>query len=132
MTSIRWGIIGPGNIAHKFADGLKESKSGELVAIASTNEGRRKSFGDKYNIDSTLRFSSYDELVESSILTLFISLPLTHCMRNGRSKLQVGENMYYVKNRGRLILKKANKSYKQYKKQVFFIWKASCIGVTRK
>ena len=78
MTSIRWGIIGPGNIAHRFADGLKESKSGELVAIASTNEGRRKSFGDKYNIDSTLRFSSYDELVESSdIDAIYISTPHT-------------------------------------------------------
>ena len=78
MTSIRWGIIGPGNIAHKFADGLKESKSGELVAIASTNEGRRKSFRDKYNIDSTLRFSSYDELVESSdIDAIYISTPHT-------------------------------------------------------
>ena len=51
MISIRWGIIGPGHIAHRFADGLKEARSGELVAIASTNEGRRKSFGDKYNID---------------------------------------------------------------------------------
>ena len=78
MTSIRWGIIGPGNIAHRFADGLKESKSGELIAIASTNEGRRKSFGDKYNIDSTLRFSSYDELVESSdIDAIYISTPHT-------------------------------------------------------
>jgi len=78
MTSIQWGIIGPGNIAHRFADGLKESKSGELIAIASTNEGRRKSFGDKYNIDSTHRFSSYDELVESSdIDAIYISTPHT-------------------------------------------------------
>ena len=35
MSSIKWGIIGPGNIAHNFADGLKESFSGQLVAIAS-------------------------------------------------------------------------------------------------
>ena len=78
MTSIRWGIIGPGNIALRFADGLKESKSGELAAIASINEGRRKSFGDKYNIDSTLRFSTYDELVESSdIDAIYISTPHT-------------------------------------------------------
>ena len=78
MISIRWGIIGPGNIAHKFADGLKEARSGELIAIASTNDGRRKSFGDKYNIDSTLRFSSYDEVVESSdIDAIYISTPHT-------------------------------------------------------
>ena len=78
MSIIRWGIIGPGNIANKFADGLKESKSGELVAIASTNEDRRKSFGDKYNINTKLRFSTYEELIESSeIEAIYISTPHT-------------------------------------------------------
>ena len=78
MISIRWGIIGPGNIAHRFADGLKESKSGELIAIASTNEGRRKSFGDKYNIKPNLRFETYDDIIESSqIDAIYISTPHT-------------------------------------------------------
>ena len=50
MSSIKWGIIGPGNIAHNFANGLKESFSGQLIAIASTSEDRRRNIGDKYNI----------------------------------------------------------------------------------
>ena len=41
MSLIRWGIIGPGNIANNFADGLKESFSGQLTAIASKNNERR-------------------------------------------------------------------------------------------
>ena len=56
MNKIRWGIIGPGNIAHNFADGLTSSYSGQLVAIASTNKDRRKSFGDKYDIHEDFRF----------------------------------------------------------------------------
>ena len=44
MTSIQWGIIGSGNIAHNFADGLKESSSGQLVAIASMNKQRRENY----------------------------------------------------------------------------------------
>ena len=44
MKKIRWGIIGPGTIANNFADGLKESSSGQLVAIASMNKQRRKNF----------------------------------------------------------------------------------------
>ena len=51
MKKIKWGIIGPGSIANNFADALKESYSGELVAIASFNDERRKTFGDKYNIE---------------------------------------------------------------------------------
>ncbi len=47
MNKIRWGIIGPGSIANNSADALKESYSGELKAIASLNDHRRKNFGDK-------------------------------------------------------------------------------------
>ena len=32
---LRWGIIGPGAIARDFRDGVKDSKTGQLVAIAS-------------------------------------------------------------------------------------------------
>ena len=32
MAVTRWGIIGPGDIAHNFADGLKESEAGKLTA----------------------------------------------------------------------------------------------------
>ena len=44
MKKIKWGIIGPGRIAKRFADGLKESKNAELIAIASKNSRRRKKF----------------------------------------------------------------------------------------
>ena len=50
MSYIRWGIIGPGNIAHNFADGLNETSFGKLEAIASTNDDRREKFAKKYNI----------------------------------------------------------------------------------
>ena len=36
-TTIRWGILGPGEIAKDFRDGLKSSRTGKLVAIASRN-----------------------------------------------------------------------------------------------
>lgn len=39
-TSIRWGIIGPGAIARDFRNGMADSKSGKLVAIASRDPGK--------------------------------------------------------------------------------------------
>ncbi|SVB78495.1 uncharacterized protein METZ01_LOCUS231349, partial [marine metagenome] len=78
MSSIKWGIIGPGNIAHNFADGLKESFSGQLIAIASTSEERRRNFGDKYNINNAFRFSTYQDLLNSSeVDAVYISTPHT-------------------------------------------------------
>ena len=60
MKKIRWGIIGPGSIAHNFADALKESYSGELKAIASLNDNRRTKFGNKYKIEEKFQFNKYD------------------------------------------------------------------------
>ncbi len=65
MKITRWGIFGPGAIAHNFADGLLEASSGKLVAVASSDQGRLNSFGDKYNIAKSLRFQSYDALAAS-------------------------------------------------------------------
>ena len=36
-TTIRWGILGPGEIAKAFRDGVKASRTSKLVAIASRN-----------------------------------------------------------------------------------------------
>ena len=47
MEKIKWGIIGPGNIANNFADGLNSSYSGQLVGIASKNENFAASLGFK-------------------------------------------------------------------------------------
>tara|TARA_Y100001970_G_scaffold292842_1_gene436103 strand:+ start:1033 stop:2076 length:1044 start_codon:yes stop_codon:yes gene_type:complete len=78
MSPVRWGIIGPGSIAHNFADALKESFSGKLIAIASLNNERREEFGNKYNIENQLRFNSYDELLNSNeVDAVYISTPHT-------------------------------------------------------
>ena len=78
MKKIKWGIIGPGSIANNFAEALNECYSGELAAIASHNDERRKSFGDKYSIENNLRFNNYDELLNSEdIDAVYISTPHT-------------------------------------------------------
>lgn len=61
MTQVRWGIIGPGRIANNFADGLAQSRSGRLQAIASRDAGRRAEFGDRHGVER--RLDSYEALV---------------------------------------------------------------------
>jgi predicted dehydrogenase/aryl-alcohol dehydrogenase-like predicted oxidoreductase len=56
MSVIRWGIVGPGSIAHNFADGLAECPSGRLVAVAGRDAARRNAFGDRYAIAAAARF----------------------------------------------------------------------------
>src|SRR3569623_2160891 len=44
---LRWGIIGPGSIARDFRDGVKDSKTGQLVAIAS-RDPRKPGLADQF------------------------------------------------------------------------------------
>lgn len=60
--AIRWGIAGPGRIAHKFVKSLPQSE-GKLVAVSSSNQERATAFAKEYNLN--FAFGSYKELVES-------------------------------------------------------------------
>ena len=46
---IRWGIIGLGKIANKFATDLATLENAELVAVASRNKQNADEFATKYN-----------------------------------------------------------------------------------
>src|SRR6185437_100127 len=44
---LRWGIIGPGAIARDFRDGVKDSRQGRLVAIA-TRDPKKPGLADQF------------------------------------------------------------------------------------
>jgi len=74
--TIRWGIIGPGNIAHNYADGLAQSQSGTLTAISSRDVARRQSFGDKYAIADAKRYASHEALLaDPDVDAIYVSTP---------------------------------------------------------
>ena len=50
MEKIRWGIIGPGKIAHKMAQDLLTLDDAELVAVGSRSIDRAKNFAAQYSI----------------------------------------------------------------------------------
>lgn len=58
--NIRWGIIGLGKIAHKFAQDLERVENCELVAVASRSQDKANVFAEKFK--AQLTFNSYEEL----------------------------------------------------------------------
>lgn len=71
---IRFGIIGAGRIAQKFAKGISFVEDANLVAIASRNIDSANTFGDMFGIEK--RYGSYKELVQDKdIDVVYISTP---------------------------------------------------------
>lgn len=50
MDKIRWGIIGTGAIAKKFAEGLKVIENAELTAVCSRSIGAADNFANEFDI----------------------------------------------------------------------------------
>jgi predicted dehydrogenase/aryl-alcohol dehydrogenase-like predicted oxidoreductase len=76
MKQVRWGILGPGNIAQNFADGLAQAPSGLLTAIASTSSERRASFGDLNNVEPNKRYANYESLLaDADVDAIYIATP---------------------------------------------------------
>jgi predicted dehydrogenase len=71
---IRWGIIGLGNIANKFAADLAKVENVELVAVASRNQQRADEFAVQHN--SKKAYNSYEHLVkDAEVDAVYIATP---------------------------------------------------------
>ena len=74
MQKIRWGILGCGKIARKFASDLKLVKDASLVAVASTDDRRAKEFSKTFNAE--IAYNSYEALVNSDkVDVIYIATP---------------------------------------------------------
>ena len=71
---IRFGIVGAGGIAQKFARDIKYSKDASLVAVASRDLKRAKEFGNEFGIEHA--FGSYEEMAKSDLIdAVYIATP---------------------------------------------------------
>ena len=96
---IKWGIIGLGKIANKFAEDLQLSTHSELYAVASRNGEKAKNFSEKYN--SSKFYDSYEELADDAeIDVIYIATPNTLHFENTMMCLKKGKGVLCEKPMG--------------------------------
>ncbi|MDN5201981.1 Gfo/Idh/MocA family oxidoreductase [Fulvivirgaceae bacterium BMA10] len=89
----KWGIIGPGNIAHKFAQDLQHIANAQLLGVASRSTDRARDFAKQYG--ATKYYSNYEHLCEDpDIDIVYIATP--HAMHH--------ENTLSCLARGKAVL----------------------------
>jgi len=81
MRTIRWGIIGTGNIASKFAAALQGMEDTSLAGVASRNLEKASKFAKEFG--ALKAYGSYEELAEASdIDVVYIGTPHTEHLGN--------------------------------------------------
>jgi predicted dehydrogenase len=123
---IKWGIIGLGNIANKFATDLATIENAELVAIASRSQENADDFAKKYN--SKKAYNSYLDLAkDAEVDAVYIATPHSFhkehtilCLRNKKAvlcekpfamNLQEVEEMIEVAKENNVLLMEALWTY---------------------
>ena len=82
--NLRWGILGAGNIARKFAEGLPDAESAELVAIGSRSQDKADAFGSEFAVPH--RHGSYEALADDpDVDAIYVATP--HPMHRANSIL---------------------------------------------
>lgn len=74
MTKLRWGILGTGNIATQFAQGVTGAKRSQIVAVGSRTQSAADQFAKDFNIP--VAHDSYDALLANpDVDAVYLSLP---------------------------------------------------------
>lgn len=86
----RWGIIGPGSIAHKFATGLRALDDAQIVAVGSRSQDRADAFADTYDVPN--RHASYEALAEDpEVDAVYVATPHPFHKENSILCLKAGK-----------------------------------------
>ena len=96
---IRWGILGPGRIAHKFCADLLKVDDAKIMAVGSRSIDRAEAFAQQYDIPHA--YGSYDALVQSNeIDVIYVATPHNAHYENTITCLTHGKHVLCEKPMG--------------------------------
>ena len=88
--TFRWGLIGPGRIAHRFAKALSAPGAGTLYAVASRDCERARHFAHTYHAPHY--YVSYDELIANpKVDAIYIATPHNFHFEQAAACLKAGK-----------------------------------------
>jgi predicted dehydrogenase len=86
----RWGILGPGNIAHAFATALREGTRQEVVAVGSRSAQRAHDFADEFGVPTA--YGTYEELVaDPDVDVVYVASPHSEHRDHALLALEAGK-----------------------------------------
>ncbi len=84
---IRWGVLGPGGIAHTFADAVAVGTASTVAAVGSRSIDRAQAFAAEFGIDRA--HGSYEALVaDEGVDAIYVASP--HSEHHAHALLAIG------------------------------------------
>lgn len=88
--ALRWGILGTGNIATKFADDLTRSATGRVVAVGSRTGTAAQAFCERFVVPRG--YGNYEQLVaDDEVEAVYVALPNPLHHVAARAALEAGK-----------------------------------------
>jgi len=93
---IRWGILGPGGIAHVFALAVNRYTRAQLVAVGSRNRDRAERFATQHGIPTT--HVGYEALVEDpQVDAVYVASPHSEHREHALLAIDAGKHVLVEK-----------------------------------
>jgi predicted dehydrogenase len=90
--TIKWGILGLGKIAHKFAKALAVAEGAQLAAVASRSQGKADAFAEQFHAPKA--YGSYEALATDGELDIiYIATPHGRHKQDAVLCLEAGRNV---------------------------------------
>jgi predicted dehydrogenase len=95
--SLGWGIMGPGSIAERFVQSLKEHTNQRLAAVGSRSTARGVDFAQRHGVAAS--HGSYDELVDDpGVDIVYVATPNHHHFDGAMLALRAGKHVLVEKS----------------------------------
>ena len=90
MRKVKWGILGPGNIAADFVSDFQFVPNGEVVAVASRSVDRAQAFASRFDIPKV--YDDYARLVgDAEVEAIYVATPHSFHFEQTRLALEAGK-----------------------------------------
>jgi predicted dehydrogenase len=93
---VRWGVLGPGKIAHSFARALRDGTRQDITAVGSRSRARARAFAEEFGVPAA--YGSYAELVaDPHVDVVYVASPHSEHHDHAMLAIEAGKSVLVEK-----------------------------------
>ncbi|WP_425955198.1 Gfo/Idh/MocA family protein [Xylanimonas sp. McL0601] len=95
--AIRWGILGAGNIAASFSDGVRDRTRASVVAVGSRDVAKAQAFADAHAPGARAHGSYEDLVADPEVDVVYVATPHSHHLEHTLLAIRAGKHVLVEK-----------------------------------